>query len=121
MCQRPAWGTVVFCNIGGRSLSNQHASRRGHPSMNVFWRESKPGEHLMLQLDNGDLIRVGFILRTPRGFDALAQTHGYAPERSKNDFATIEEARRFVESFKPWEEFGGTAGLRVEPRTRPRA
>ena len=89
--------------------------------MHVFWGESKSGEQLMLQLDNGDLTRVGFILRSPRSIDAVAQTHGYAPERSKNGFPTIEEARRFVESFSPWEEFGGVAGLRVEPGVRPRA
>jgi hypothetical protein len=88
--------------------------------MKVFWRESKSGEHLILELDNGDLTRAGFILRTPRGFDAVAQTRGYAPERSKNGLPTIEEARRFVESFSPWEEFGGVAGLRVEPGVRPR-
>ncbi len=88
--------------------------------MKVFWRDSKSGEHLILELDSGDLTRVGFILRTPRGFDAVAQTRGYAPERSKNGFPTIEEARRFVESFRPWEEFGGGAGLRVEPGIRPR-
>ena len=74
----------------------------------------------MLENDNGEATRVGFILRTPRGFDALAQTTGYAPERSKNDFATMEEAKAFVESFTPWEEFGGPLGLRVEARVRPR-
>ena len=74
----------------------------------------------MLEHDNGELTRVGFILRTPRGFDALAQTTGYAPERSKNDVATIEEAQAFVESFSPWEEFGGNGDLTVEPEVRPR-
>ena len=88
--------------------------------MNIFWRETKSGEHLMLQLDNGELTRVGFVLRTPRSIDAVAQTRGYAPERSKNGFPTMEEARRFVESFSPWEEFGGVAGLLVEPAVRPR-
>ncbi len=87
--------------------------------MKVFWRASKSGEHLMLELDNGDLTRVGFILRTPSTIDAVAQTRGYAPERSKNGFPTIEEARSFVESFSPWKEFGG-GELLVEPGTRPR-
>ncbi len=72
----------------------------------------------MLEHDDGKLTRVGFILRTPRGFDALAQTTGYAPERSKNDFATMEEAQTFVESFSPWEEFGGSGELAVEPGVR---
>ena len=74
----------------------------------------------MLEHDNGELTRVAFLLRTPRGFDAVAQTTGYAPERAKNDFPTIEEAQAFVESFRPWEEFGGTADLTVEAEVRPR-
>ena len=74
----------------------------------------------MLEHDDGELTRVGFILRTPRGFDSVAQTTGYAPERSKNDFATIEEAQAFVESFAPWQEFGGSGELTVEPEVRPR-
>ncbi|MSQ24788.1 MAG: hypothetical protein EXR49_00675 [Dehalococcoidia bacterium] len=89
--------------------------------MKLFWRESKSGEHLMLELDSGDLTRVGFILNTPRSIDAVAQTRGYAPERSHNGFPSIEEARHFVESFSPWEEFGGIPGLRAEPGVRPRA
>ena len=88
--------------------------------MTLFWRESKPGRHLLLERDDGELTRVGFILRTPRGFDAVAQTTGYAPERSRNDFATIEEAQAFVESFNPWQEFGGPPDLAVDPEVRPR-
>ncbi len=88
--------------------------------MKLFWRESKPGRHLMLEHDNEELTRVGFILRTPRGFDAVAQTTGYAPERSQNDCPTIEEAQAFVESFRPWDEFGGGPDLTVEAEVRPR-
>ncbi|MCH7554067.1 MAG: hypothetical protein IIC82_08735 [Chloroflexi bacterium] len=88
--------------------------------MKLFWRESKPGRQLMLEQDNGDLTKVGFIIRTPRGFDAVAQTTGYNPDRSKNDWPTIEEAKAFVESFNPWEEFGGGADLTVEAGVRPR-
>ncbi len=75
----------------------------------------------MLENDTGELTKVGFILRTPRGFDAVAQTTGYAPERSKNDWPTVEEAQDFVESFRPWEEFGGAPDLTVEPGVRARA
>lgn len=89
--------------------------------MKVFWRESKSGEHLMLELDDGELTRVGFILRTPSSIDAVALTRGYAPERSKNGFPTIEEARYFVESFRSWKDFGGISDLLVEPGIRPRA
>jgi hypothetical protein len=86
----------------------------------LFWRESKPGRHLMLEHDNGEMTRVGFILRSRGGFDAVAQTKGYAPERSKNGFATMEEAQAFIESFSPWEEFNGMSDLSVDPEVRPR-
>ena len=75
----------------------------------------------MLEHDNGDFKKVGFILRTPRGFDAVAQTTGYTPERATNDWPTIEEAMAFVESFNPWEDFGGGADLVVEAEVRARA
>lgn len=88
--------------------------------MKTFWRETKSGAHLMLELDNGDLTRVGFIISTPSSIDAVAQTRGYAPERSQNGFPTIEAARLFVESFSPWLEFGGAGDLLVEPGVRPR-
>ena len=88
--------------------------------MRIFWRESKPGRHLMLEHDDGELTRVGFIIRSRRGFDAVAQTTGYAPERSRNDWPTIEEAQAFVESFSPWEDFGGGSDLIVEPGLRAR-
>jgi len=86
----------------------------------LYWRESKPGRHLILELDSGELTRVGFIIRTPRGFDAVAQTHGYAPERSQNELPTLEVAQEFVESFMPWNEFGGDASLTVDSIVRPR-
>lgn len=88
--------------------------------MKLYWRESKPGRHLILEIANGELTRVGFIIRTPRGFDAVAQTHGYAPERSQNDLPTMEVAQEFVESFMPWDEFGGEPGLTVDPLVHPR-
>ena len=87
--------------------------------MKLFWRESKPGRHLILEDDAGELTRVAFILRTPRGFDAVAQTKGYAPERSQNDFSTIEEAQAFAESFRPWEEFGGVQASQLTQKCAP--
>ena len=89
--------------------------------MKLFWRESKPGRHLILEQDSGELTRVGFIIRSRQGFDAVAQTKSYAPEQSKNDFGTMEEAQSFVESFRPWQEFNGAAALIVEPEVRPRS
>lgn len=87
--------------------------------MKVFWRESRAGRHLLLELE-GKETQVGFILRSKQKFDAVAKTMGYAPERSRNDFDTIEEAASFVESFQPWQEFGGPPDLPVEPGIQPR-
>jgi hypothetical protein len=88
--------------------------------MNLFWRESEAGLNLIMERDNGDQTRVGYVLRTERGFDALAQTYGDSPENSKVDLATLEEAQAFVEMFTPWQEFGGAWALVVEPGVRPR-
>lgn len=88
--------------------------------MRVFWRESRAGRQLILEQAEGKLAQVGFILRSKTKFDAVAKTTGYAPERSRNDFETIEEAVAFVESFEPWLEFGGTEDLSVEPELQPR-
>lgn len=87
--------------------------------MRVFWRESRAGRHLLLELD-GKETQVGFILRSKQKFDAVAKTMGYAPERSRNGFDTIDEAATFVESFQPWQEFGAPPDLTVEPGIRPR-
>lgn len=74
----------------------------------------------MLQLDDGQLVQTGFILRTKTGFDAVAKTTGYAPERSHNGFASMEEAVEFIEGFRPWEDFGGSGDLEVESEVQPR-
>lgn len=111
-------GVVVIFPDG--TFTTAHPTSQRELGMKLFWRESKPGRHLMIEDDNGELTRVGFIIRTPRGFDGLAQTKGYAPERSQNDFPSIEEAQAFVESFQPWAEFGGTPDLTVEQEIRPR-
>jgi len=33
--------------------------------------------------------------------------------------ASMDEAKAFVESFRPWELYGGTEGESVEPKVRP--
>lgn len=86
--------------------------------MDLFWREHKLGLQLILSTDRGEDL-VGFIRRTPRGHDALARTLGYNPGQSQKEIASLEEAKAFVESFRPWEEFTGLGELPVEPGIRP--
>ncbi len=87
--------------------------------MRVFWREHKIGQRLILQADDGREEEVGGVRRTPRGFDALAHTTGYDPGRAAKGLPSMEEAKRFVESFTPWDLFGGRADLQVEPGVEP--
>ena len=73
----------------------------------------------MLVGDDGEELEVGAFRETPRGFDAFAKALGYDPGRATKDIATIEEAKAFVESFRPWEEYEGGPGLEVDPKVRP--
>ena len=87
--------------------------------MQVYWREVKRGQNLVLRDDSdGQEQDLGGFRDTKRGIDALAKTFSYDPERSRKGFPTIEDAKAFVESFKPWELFG-TQGITVDPEVRP--
>ena len=87
--------------------------------MRVYWREVKRGQNLILGDDNdGHEENLGGFRDTKRGIDALAKTFSYEPERSRKGFPTIEEAKAFVESFRPWELYD-TQGVTVDPRVRP--
>ncbi|MBI4299002.1 MAG: hypothetical protein HY666_04490 [Chloroflexi bacterium] len=86
----------------------------------LYWREHRTGQRLYLRQENGEEVEVGGVRRTPRGFDALAKTMTYDPGRAKKDFATIHEAKLFVESFRPWELFYySDHKLKVELDVRP--
>lgn len=87
--------------------------------MELFWREHKLGLQLILSRDDGEEV-VGTIRRTPRGYDAAAQTFGYDPGRAEKGMASMEEARAFVESFRPWEQFTDPGDQAVEPGVRSR-
>ena len=87
--------------------------------MRVYWRKVKRGQNLILSDENeGHEENLGGFRDTKRGIDALAKTFSYEPERSKKGFPTIEEAKAFVESFRPWELFG-TQDVTVDPDVRP--
>ncbi len=87
--------------------------------MRVFWRKVKWGQSLILiDEDDGHEEELGGYRDTKRGIDALAKTFSYDPGRSRKGFPTIDEAKAFVESFKPWELFGAQVAT-VDPEVRP--
>ncbi len=86
--------------------------------MKVFWRWVKFGQTLILSNDDGQEEELGGFRETKRGIDALVKTFSYDPERARKGFPTIEEAKAFVESFRPWELYN-VQGLTVDPEVRP--
>lgn len=85
----------------------------------LYWQEHRAGQRLVLLTEQGEELETGLVRRTPRGYDALAKSAGYDPGRARKDFATIEEAKAFVESFHPWELYYREGDLRVEKEIRP--
>ena len=87
--------------------------------MIVYWREVRRGQRLVLgDGDAGHEEQVGGVRETKRGFDAFAKTFGYEPGRAAKGMATMEEAKQFVESFRPWELYDGGQGLSVDTEVR---
>ena len=86
--------------------------------MKVYWQEVRRGQNLILGEPEGHEEVIGGFRQTSRGIDAYAQTFGYDPGRSQKGFATIEDAKHFVESFSPW-ELHGVRDVTVEPETKP--
>ena len=71
--------------------------------MSVYWKDVNRGQNLVLSEQEGQEEIIGGYRDTKRGIDAYAQTFGYDPDRSRKGFATIEDAKEYVEAFKPWE------------------
>ncbi len=86
--------------------------------MQVFWRQARRGERLVLIMDDGSEQEIGGVRETKRGFDAFAKTFGYDPGRAVKGLETMDEGKRFVESFSPWEMFG-VYEAQVDPEVRP--
>ena len=84
--------------------------------MDVYWQYVRRGQNLMLSTENGQE-RIGGFRETKRGIDAYATTFGYEPGRSEKGFSSVEDAKAFVESFRPWELYG-THEVMVEPEVR---
>ena len=90
--------------------------------MQLYWRRWRRGQRLILSTDDGEREEeVGGVRETKRGFDAFAKTFGYDPGRAQKGIATLEEAKEFVESFRPWELYDGGYGTSVDPVVRPPA
>ena len=89
--------------------------------MKVYWQSVRRGQNLMLSDENsGQEERIGGFRETARGIDAYATTFGYDPGRSQKDLPSIEDAKAFVESFRPWELYGAQE-VTLEPEVRPAA
>lgn len=86
--------------------------------MEVFWRKVRRGERLLLVMDDGNEEEIGGVRETKRGFDAFAKTVSYEPGRAVKGLESMEEGRRFVESFSPWELFG-VYEVTVDSKVRP--
>ena len=84
--------------------------------MDVYWQYGRRGQNLMLSTENGQE-RIGGFRETKRGIDAYATTFGYEPGRSEKGFSSVEDAKAFVESFRPWELYGAHEVM-VEPEVR---
>jgi len=88
--------------------------------MNVYWRYVRRGQNLILANEEGQEERIGGFRETRRSIDAYATTFGYEPDRSQKGFPSVEDAKAFVESFRPWELYA-VHEVTVEPEVRPAA
>ena len=87
--------------------------------MQLYWEQRRKGQRLILITDDGEQQEeVGGVRETKRGFDAFAKTFGYDPGRAEKGITTIDEAKTFVESFKPWELFVSDESLKVDAEVR---
>ena len=90
--------------------------------MKLYWQQSRKGERLVLASDDDQSVEeIGGVRETKRGYDAFAKTFGYEPGRAQKGIPSMEEAKEFVESFRPWDLYDGAEGLSVEPAVRAEA
>ncbi len=90
--------------------------------MKLYWQQVRKGERLVLTSDDEQSVEeIGGVRETKRGFDAFAKTFGYEPGRAQKGIPSMEEAKEFVENFRPWNLYDGADGLSVEPAVRAEA
>ena len=86
--------------------------------LELFWREWRKGERLILSAGSGQEEEVGGVRETKTGYDAFAKTFGYDPGRAQKDIPSMNEAKSFVEAFRPWELYTDNEGLEPESAVR---
>ena len=86
--------------------------------MSIYWQDVKRGQNLILSEEEGQEEIIGGYRENKRSIDAYAQTFGYDPDRARKGFATIEDAKDYVEAFKPWEQHG-IHDVAVDREARP--
>ena len=67
--------------------------------MQVYWREVRKGQRLVLEMEDGAEQEVGGVRATKRGFDAFAQTFGYDPGGRRRASGRWRRRRRSWSSF----------------------
>ena len=87
--------------------------------MELYWREVRRGQNLVVLTDDGEEFQVGGVRETRRGIQAIANTQGYDPGRAASDMSSVEEGKQFVESFQPWRDFFAEP-LELDSVVRPR-
>ena len=87
--------------------------------MEVYWKERKNGQRLVcVKEGENEVIEIGGVRLTKNGYDAFAKTFVYDPGRAMRGIPNVDEAKSFVESFRPWELFGSGDGITVESEVR---
>ena len=87
--------------------------------LELYWQQKRRGQRLMLDYGEDGVAEIGGVRETKRGFDAFAKTVSYDPGRSEKGIGSMEEAKAFVESHRPWELYRGTEALTVQPEVKP--
>ena len=85
--------------------------------MEIFWEFTRKGQKLMLSVEDKQEM-IGGVRETKNGFDAFAKTFTMTPERAHKGLGSMEEAKDFVESFRPWELFLGPGDVHPEKDVR---
>tara|TARA_Y100000588_G_scaffold88626_1_gene94888 strand:- start:1379 stop:1645 length:267 start_codon:yes stop_codon:yes gene_type:complete len=85
--------------------------------MEIYWEKTRRGQKLILSWEEREEM-IGGIRETKTGFDAFAKTFTMTPERATKGLDSVDEAREFVEYFRPWELFVGPVEVGVEPDVR---
>ncbi len=88
--------------------------------MRLYWRQTRRGQRLVIGDEGQESEQeIGGVRETKSGFDAFAKTFSYEPGRSEKGIPTMEQAKSFVESFRPWELYEGTEGIELEATVVP--